>query len=601
MSDDLLKKITKIEEQIKSIQKEQAKLNEKLRILNTERDELKSKYNLEKTKKESEKDWSGNFPWTEKVFEILKNIFKLKEFRSKQLSAINATLSKKDVLLLMPTGGGKSLCYQLPSLVERGTSLVISPLISLIEDQIINLKKLGVSAETINSSTSKESKKNIYQYMAKNQGTVIKLIFVTPEWLAKSKMFMSNLQKCYALGNLNRIVIDEVHCCSQWGHDFRPDYKYLGLLKGMFSDVPILGLTATATMSVILDIQEMLDISGCTVLRAPFFRPNLFYEVLPKPSDAAACLDYLEKLMTTNFKEQSGIIYALSIKDTEELSKGLRERGLKVHYYHANLEPEARSAIHERWLRNKYQAVIATVAFGMGIDKPDVRFVIHHSLPKSLEGFYQESGRAGRDGKPARCIVLYKLSDYFRVSSLVGSKVEENKVKASLEYCLAQNTCRHKQIASHFEDGFETVRCEKMCDHCKNPRKCLEVDVTSVWKDIYTIMENAESNGVNLTLLKLIDAWYSTGAKELRVDTVKKPRMDRITAEYLVANFLQKGLLKEEKNYTAYSVNVYLKINRKSDAMKNRILVTFKEDAIPKGLLPFNKDSEEPPPKRMKT
>lgn len=320
-------------------------------------------------------------------------------------------------------------------MLQNGLTIVISPLLSLIEDQIIALKKLNIEAESLNSSTAKDTKKKIYDYMGKGIGK-IRLIYVTPEWTAKSKMFMSYLQKCHTAKRLDRIAIDEVHCCSQWGHDFRPDYKFLGLLRNMFPDVPFIGLTATATMSILLDVQNMLDMKGCVIFKAPFNRPNLFYKVVQKSAQADDCYCYIEKLLTTKYRDQSGIIYTTTIKDCEELAKNLRARGLKVKHYHANLENEQRSATHDKWLSGVYQAVVATVAFGMGIDKPNVRFVIHHTMPKSMESFYQESGRAGRDGQRADCVLMYRLADFFRNIAMANSKIEEKNVYSVLEYCL---------------------------------------------------------------------------------------------------------------------------------------------------------------------
>ncbi|KAJ8938070.1 hypothetical protein NQ318_014551 [Aromia moschata] len=245
-----------------------------------------------------------------------------------------------------------------------------------------------------------------------SESSHLNLLYVTPEWVAKSKVFMNFLQKCFDKGHLKRIVIDEVHCCSTWGHDFRPEYNHLGFFKSMFPGVPILGLTATATMSVLIDIQNMLNLNDALIITAPFNRPNLYYKVINKPLDKNDCLNILEKLLKGKYKDQSGIIYTSTVKECEDISKALKDRGLKVKFYHGQLEPDVKRIIHERWLRNNYQAVIATIAFGMGIDKPDVRFVIHHAIPKSMEGLYQESGRAGRDGKKSDCILMFNLSDF---------------------------------------------------------------------------------------------------------------------------------------------------------------------------------------------
>uniref|UniRef100_A0A1Y1NHE5 DNA 3'-5' helicase n=1 Tax=Photinus pyralis TaxID=7054 RepID=A0A1Y1NHE5_PHOPY len=369
MNEDLGAEIKKYDLEIQSIESEIAKLRQKLNKLKTKKNELEKQHNLVKSFDKTAEDlYKGtDFPWSANLTALLREKFKLEEFRPTQLVALNATLSKKDLLLLMPTGGGKSLCYQLPALVGKGTTLVVSPLLSLIEDQQIALRKLGIVSKSINSSTPKEIKKEINDYLSKGTKPVIKLLYVTPEWLSKSKLFKSYLQKCYAMGNLERIAIDEVHCCSQWGHDFRPDYQFLSLLKDMFPNVPIIGLTATATLSVLFDVQNMLNIKGCLIFRSSFNRPNLFYKVIPKPQQTEQCLEYLEGILKNKFKNKSGIIYALSIKDTEDLAQALRGRGLKVRPYHANLEPELRRKVHEKWLNDEYQVVVATVAFGMGI------------------------------------------------------------------------------------------------------------------------------------------------------------------------------------------------------------------------------------------
>ncbi|XP_044766647.1 ATP-dependent DNA helicase Q1-like [Coccinella septempunctata] len=596
MADDEIKQeILEIEKQIHDLKQKQAVLSNKLKILQTKKDDLQSRYDRERMINcRNSEDWiTKEFPWSKQIEKILKETFKFDSFRTKQLAAINATLNKKDVLLLMPTGGGKSLVYQLPAVVTKGMTLVISPLISLIEDQLIALKRFGIKADTINSSSSKEHKKKIHNYMTK-QDNELKLLYVTPEWLEKSKQFMSYLQKCYQNGNLDRIAIDEVHCCSTWGHDFRKEYQFLGLLKNMFPDVPFMGLTATATMNILIDVQKMLDIKDCAVITAPFNRPNLYYKVIQKPSDKNEALTILENLLQTNYKNQSGIIYTTTIKETEELTEHLRKKGLQVMNYHAQLEPDRKRRIHEKWLENKYQAVIATIAFGMGIDKPDVRFVIHYSMPKSMEGLYQESGRAGRDGKKSDCLLMFALSDYLRILGMASSKVEEANALSVLNYCMDNGKCRRSLIAQHFEEVWDKENCNKLCDFCKKNSPLVYYDVASACKTLHRIITAANEKEGKLTLLKLVNSWLATMSQPI----------SKIDAERIIAHLLLKQYLKVDKGYNTYSVILYLQ--------KNRLPETKIEICLPKSvnlkLFPIRESSsvicieedEKPPRKKVK-
>lgn len=330
---------------------------------------------------------------------LLTNTFHLESYRPQQLQTINALMARHDVLLLAPTGGGKSLCYQLPALFSKGITIIVSPLLALMENQIWALQKLGIEAEMLCQSTDRTKNNTILKVLADSSDKCsLKLLYVTPERMAKSKRFRTALQKSYFAKKLNFIAIDEVHCCSQWGHDFRPDYKFLGSLKQMYPDVPIVGVTATATSKVIIDLQKMLNIRDCLVLRAPFNRPNLYYHVVEKPSEKVECNKLLATLLKERYHRQSGIIYTFSVRDADDLASELVKRGVSARPYHASLTADRRTETQTKWLRGDLQVVVATVAFGMGIDKPDVRFVIHHTISKSMENFYQESGRAGRDG-----------------------------------------------------------------------------------------------------------------------------------------------------------------------------------------------------------
>lgn len=482
-----------------------------------------------------------------------------------QLKTINAILSKQDVILLAPTGGGKSLCFQLPALVTKGISIIISPLISLMEDQIWALEELGIGAKMLSSTTDKDTNAQIMKLLGEKSSSndAMKLLYVTPERLAKSKRFMNMLQKAHNLKKLDRFAIDEVHCCSQWGHDFRPDYKFLGTLKTLFPDVSILGVTATATAKVITDVQKMLNIRNSIVFRAPFNRPNLYYHVMEKPSEKEKTIEILATLLKKRYKGQSGIIYTYSIKDSEEITAELLKRDIKVRPYHANLNANQRTHVHSKWLSGSIQAVVATVAFGMGIDKGNVRFVIHHTMSKSMENFYQESGRAGRDGLPAECVLLYRLADIFKITTMMFA--EHNGLRnaySMVTYCLAGGiNCRRDLIASHFTEVWSESCCNKMCDTCfyKDQPKESKTDISEDCKTLRRIIQRAEDLQMNLTALKLIDAWYDKGPSQLRAGRV--PQYDRSFAEQVVAFLLVNDYLKEDFNFTPYTTISYIRIS----------------------------------------
>ena len=295
-----------IEQELETLLERQQELQERRQLLKAQLDSIENaRYREEKIQLETT-DWEqGVFPWTERVKSTLKSFFKIDSFRPLQPSCINATLSNKDAILIMPTGGGKSLCYQLPAIISGGVTLVISPLVSLMEDQLIQMKSLGIDSCMLNASSSKEDINRVHTAMTDGKNP-LKLLYVTPEKLAKSKRFMSKLEKTYEMGRLSRIVIDEVHCASQWGHDFRTDYKILGILKRQFPNTPILGLTATATAKVLADCKEILELKQRLIFRASYNRPNLFYEIRPKPSSHNAQVEELSQLLKTRFKNQCG-------------------------------------------------------------------------------------------------------------------------------------------------------------------------------------------------------------------------------------------------------------------------------------------------------
>ncbi|GIY16926.1 ATP-dependent DNA helicase Q1 [Caerostris extrusa] len=477
MSEDFKAELERIAIEINSIDRSIERLSKKRQQLNARKASINSQI-IEKASEElANQDWGRcDHPWSDKVKQILKLKFKMDKFRPHQLSTINAIMSGHDCILLMPTGGGKSLCYQLPAMVLDGITLVVSPLVSLMEDQIMAMEALNLPATLLQGSSTREHVNNVHKEMT-TKNPSFKLLYVTPEKLAKSKRFMSKLEKMYQMGLFSLLAIDEVHCCSQWGHDFRKDYKFLGIMKRQFPKVPILGLTATATTSLIQDVQNILNIQGCLVLKASFNRPNLKYENFTYVDSLKSFVNHLAKkdnvseledLLKNRFNGLSGIIYCFSIKDCEEIASDLRKRGIKAKAYHAQMDAERRSSVHKSWTSNGIQVIVATVAFGMGIDKPDVRFVIHHSLPKSMENFYQESGRAGRDDHPASCILFYRFGDVFRQSTMVFTEQKGlDNLYSMVAYCLDLSRCRRALIAQHFGERWEVLDCNKMCDHCE--------------------------------------------------------------------------------------------------------------------------------------
>ena len=386
------------------------------------------------------------------MLDLLKQYFGYDRFRPLQEDIIANVLTGNDSLVIMPTGGGKSLCYQLPALRLGGITLVVSPLIALMKDQVDGLKANGIRAEFINSALP-------YQDMVRIRGEAlggeIKILYVSPERLA-----LEGFQSLLNSLNVSLVAVDEAHCISEWGHDFRPDYRALGALRRSMPDVPFIALTATATYRVRDDIVTQLGLQNPQRFVASFNRANLNYEVRPKRNSFGQLVELLESR-----RNQSAIIYCFSRKETEELAVDLRQQGLTAKPYHAGMDAEARRRTQEEFIAGEFPIVVATIAFGMGIDKPDVRLVVHNSLPKSLEGYYQETGRAGRDGLPSDCVLFYSYGDKSKQEffiNRIGDDIERQKASDKLaqvvEYCQLQ-TCRRRYLLEYFDDETDFQWC----------------------------------------------------------------------------------------------------------------------------------------------
>jgi ATP-dependent DNA helicase RecQ len=397
--------------------------------------------------------------------QALKQYFGYDRFRPGQETAIAAALADRDVVAIMPTGGGKSLCFQLPALLKPGLTVVVSPLIALMQDQVVALQAQGIGATFLNSTLGwqeiKARENDIFQGKTK-------LLYIAPERLLSPKglEFLDSVREKVGISGL---AIDEAHCVSEWGHDFRPEYRQLGTLRLRYHDVPILALTATATQRVRKDIIQQLSLRNPEVHVSSFNRPNLYYEVLPKQKQS-----YAQLLQLVKRQKGSGIIYCLSRKKVEEVAFRLQKDRILALPYHAGMTDLERAENQTRFSKNEVQIIVATIAFGMGINKPDVRFVIHYNLPRNIESYYQEAGRAGRDGNPARCTILFGWGDLRIVNYLIDQKenpqeqrISRQQLQKVVEYAEG-NQCRRQIQLSYFGERF-AGNCNG-CDNCCYPK-----------------------------------------------------------------------------------------------------------------------------------
>ncbi|MGQ0827293.1 MAG: DNA helicase RecQ [Bacteroidota bacterium] len=493
--------------------------------------------------------------------DCLQKFFGFDTFKGQQEAIITSVLAGKDTFVIMPTGGGKSLCYQLPALVSEGTAIIISPLIALMKNQVDALRNFGNEdgiAHFLNSSLTKTEITKVKKDITDGK---TKLLYVAPESLTKEDnvAFFNEIK-------ISFFAIDEAHCISEWGHDFRPEYRRLRPIIEEIGKVPIIALTATATPKVQQDIQKNLGMTGANLFKSSFNRNNLYYDIRPKQNAIKEIIKYI-KTQTG----KSGIVYCLSRKKVEELAESLRVNGIKALPYHAGLEAKERAKTQDAFLMEDIDVIVATIAFGMGIDKPDVRFVVHHDIPKSLEGYYQETGRAGRDGGEGNCVTFYSYDDIAKLEKFMkGKPVAEQEIGKQLlletvSYAETSN-CRRKFLLHYFGEEFDEAGCGGMCDNCRNPKQKFEGmdDIALAIEAVLEVKEKFKTKDVINVLLGTINATVKS-YKHNELECFGKGAEDDKNEKYwnavfrqaLVSGFLSKdienyGLLKvtaEGKKY----------------------------------------------------
>lgn len=403
------------------------------------------------------------------IHDALKQFFGFNQFKGNQEIIINTILEGKDTFVIMPTGGGKSLCYQLPALVSDGTAIIISPLIALMKNQVDSIRSFGSESGIAHFLNSSLTKSEITQVKKDITSGKTKMLYVAPESLTKKE----NIDFFRGI-KVSLVAVDEAHCISEWGHDFRPEYRRIKeMIKAINQEIPIMALTATATPKVQHDIQKNLGMLDAKVFISSFNRPNLYYEVRPKINVAKEIIKFIKQN-----QGKSGIVYCLSRKKVEEIAQTLQVNGIKALAYHAGMDADVRTENQDKFLMEEADVIVATIAFGMGIDKPDVRFVIHHDIPKSLEGYYQETGRSGRDGGEGKCLTFYSYKDIEKLEKFLhGKPVAEQEIGRQLimeTVAYAETSvCRRKYLLHYFGEVYSNENCEN-CDNCLNPKEKTE-------------------------------------------------------------------------------------------------------------------------------
>ncbi len=543
----------------------------------------------------------------------LKKFFGFDDFRGRQEEVVRHLLDGKDCFVIMPTGAGKSLCYQLPSIIMEGTALVISPLIALMKNQVDQMSALGIEAGFLNSSMSRADYDEVKR---KAIDGVLKLLYVAPESLVKEE-FIDFLRQA----KVAFVAIDEAHCISEWGHDFRPEYRRIREILNHIHNVPLIALTATATPKVQLDIQHNLQIRDAEVFITSFNRKNLYYEVRPKHDPITDIIKYIKKN-----QGKSGIVYCLSRRKVEELADLLKVNGINAVPYHAGLDSKVRTKHQDMFLHEDVEVVVATIAFGMGIDKPDVRYVIHYDVPKSIESYYQETGRAGRDGLEGHCILYYDFNDIIKLEKFMKDKpVSERESGRLLLYEMASfcesGMCRRKYMMHYFGEFFDHSKCSAMCDNCRFPKETY--DATKLAKQALACAKQVkEKFGID----HMVKVLRGTSSQTVvlnehhnlpifgRGSELGDKEWKAVFAQLLVQDFFEKdiddyGVIKLSKKGIAYIANPeplmlikfqdFAEMERQREAAESIVTEAFdpilfdklkklrKEIAVKKGIPPF--------------
>jgi ATP-dependent DNA helicase RecQ len=498
---------------------------------------------------------------TSELNEALQKYFGFDGFKDRQEEIIQNIQAGKDTLVIMPTGGGKSLCYQLPAMLTEGTAIIISPLIALMKNQVDSIRGYSQNdsvAHFLNSSLNKTQIKTVKDDIV-NGGT--KLLFVAPETLTKEENidFFKSVK-------ISFVAVDEAHCISEWGHDFRPEYRKIRtMIEGIGTDIPVMALTATATPKVKSDIIKNLDMNDLIPFISSFNRTNLYYEVRPKINKEQTIKEIVQIIQKQ--KGQSGIIYVQSRKTTEELSEVLQVNGIKAMPYHAGLDAKTRSKAQDDFLMEDIDVIVATIAFGMGIDKPDVRFVIHYDIPKSIENYYQETGRAGRDGMEGKCIAFYNHKDILKLEKFLKDKpLSERELSVQLmEEVIAYaetSQCRRKFLLHYFGEEFAKKDCKNMCDNCAHPKEM--VDASEDLKNVLAIIKELNENYGIKFLVEYIVGRKTQEMKNFRFDVKKSFGIGKDKDNLYWHSLMRQAML---TNYIRKDIELYglLKVTEKGD------------------------------------